>query len=43
MSNFSGDATDQDLLEDGVEWYPDDAAPENPVLCLAKEKIKGAV
>ena len=30
VSNSSGSDDDQDVLEDGPEWYPDDATPTNP-------------
>ena len=43
VSNSSGDASDQDLLEDGHEWYPDEATLENRVLLPTKEKIRDVV
>ena len=27
---FCGSDEDQNVLEDGLEWYPDDATPTNP-------------
>ena len=31
VSNSSGDDEDEDHLEDGPEWYPNDATPLNPL------------
>ena len=43
VNSSSGDDSAQDLLEDGAEWYPDEATPVNLEIGLAKYKLKKVV